>query len=132
MTIKKFFLLFSVTIFLGCGNSHSDYAILEGIDSLLAKEENYHAYERLVNIDPTDLMSEKDKAYYYLLYTITLVRLQEISVEDTAIDTSIRFYDQINDGEKLARSLYYKGMAMTMNGDNEEALSCIKKSGKYC
>lgn len=128
MTIKKFFLLFSVTIFLGCGNSHSDYAILEGIDSLLAKEENYHAYERLVNIDPTDLMSEKDKAYYYLLYTITLVRLQEISVEDTAIDTSIRFYDQINDGEKLARSLYYKGMAMTMNGDNEEALSCIKKA----
>ena len=128
MTIKKFFLLFSVTIFLGCGKGNSDYAVLEDIDSLLAKEENHHAYERLVNIDPTELMNEKNRAYYHLLYTISLVRLQEISVEDTAINISIRFYDRINDSEKLARSLYYKGMAMAMNGDNEEALSCIKRA----
>lgn len=81
MTIKKFFLLFSVTIFLGCGKGNSDYAVLEDIDSLLAKEENHHAYERLVNIDPTELMNEKNRAYYHLLYTISLVRLQEYQLK---------------------------------------------------
>lgn len=98
-------------------------------DTLLAKEENDSALRQLLKIDTAMITSESDRAYYNLLYTNTLFRLQLPVNSDSAIDISIKYYEKSQDKSKLARSLYYKGMTIyERNGDIKKVIECVKKA----
>lgn len=85
---------------------------------ITCKEENDSALRQLLKIDTAMITSESDRAYYNLLYTNTLFRLQLPVNSDSVIDISIKYYEKSQDKPKLARSLYYKGMTIyKRNGD---------------
>lgn len=117
-----------VTVFAGCKNDSPIYTRLEKVDRLLTKEENDSALERLMSIDVNSITEDKDRAYYFLLFTETLYRLQLPTYSDTAINASIKYYRQSNNKRNLARALYYKGMMASGRGDIKETVRYVKEA----
>ena len=125
-TIILLFLI--VTVFTGCKNDSPIYTRLEKVDRLLTKEENDSALECLMSIDANSIKAYKDRAYYFLLFTETLYRLQLPTYSDTAINASIKYYRQSNNKRNLARALYYKGMMASGRGDIKETIRYVKEA----
>ena len=121
-------LFVTVTCFTCCKNDSRTYVYLAQIDSLLTKEENDAALERLMTMDVNKITDDEDKAYYYLLRTETFYRLQLPTYSDTAINASIKYYRQSSDRRNLARALYYKGMMASENGKSKEAVRYVKEA----
>lgn len=117
-----------VTVFTGCKNDSPIYTRLEKVDRLLTKEENDSALECLMSIDANSIKAYKDRAYYFLLFTETLYRLQLPTYSDTAINASIKYYRQSNNKRNLARALYYKGMMASGRGDIKETIRYVKEA----
>lgn len=117
-----------VTFFTCCKNDSRTYVYLAQIDSLLTKEENDAALERLMTMDVNKITDNEDRAYYYLLRTETFYRLQLPTYSNTAINASIKYYRQSSDRRNLARALYYKGMMASENSNASEAIKYVKEA----
>lgn len=124
------FLFLIVTIVTAC-NSHSlTYKKLEKADSLFMNDKDSAALEMLTSISNDKLKTEEERAYYDLLLTSTRYRLRLITDKDTLNKVCIEYYRRTDDKEKLARALYYKGMAIYKFGDVGTTIRMVKEAEK--
>jgi tetratricopeptide (TPR) repeat protein len=114
-------------ILAGCDNNKS-YKKLEEIDHLLTIEKLETAYKGINEIKASDLMDERDSAYFYLLKTQTLYRLYKPVTSDSMINYSIKYYEKTDDKVKLASAYYYKGVVDYSSGRTKDAVVYLKKS----
>ena len=75
---------------------HETYGYLTDTDSIIVNQENYYlALDRLNDIDISDLDS-KSKAYFYLLKTKVLFRMEYTLPNEDMINYSIDYYKTHN------------------------------------
>ena len=124
----SFVIAILVVIFAGCRQDNKMYEKLEKIDSLIEHKDYSAAYAQLTDIDKANVTEEKLSAYYNLLMTHALYSLRQPIANDSLINISIAYYEKAKNKEKLAQSLYYKGM-LNDNLDNVElAITNLKKA----
>lgn len=104
---------------------------LKQIDSLLTDGKVDSVGIRLDGIAMSDLKSESDSAYYYLIKTEYLYRKWIPAESDSAINYCIDYYKDTPDKEKLARAYYYKGVAILENIDLGQAILMVKQAEEY-
>lgn len=130
MTKKLLFIIITVFIILNCKNESQTFKLLSLTDSLLQKNENDSALHVLEKINIDDIKDSSEIAYYNLLHTQTLHRLYIPITSDSAINISVRYYENTADKEKTARAYYYKGVLSYSLKKVEEATYYFKR-GKY-
>lgn len=122
-----FTLLAFVMTIVGCDDDATSEQ-LKQIDALLADGKVDSVGIFLNRIAMSNLQSESDSAYYYLIKTEFLYR-KWIPVEsDSAISYSLNYYQRTNDMEKCARAYYYKGVAILENIDMGQAILMVKQA----
>lgn len=123
----QFLMILASIIMIGC-KGESVTAQLEQIDTLLVHDQVDSALITLENIPMEAIHNKKDSAYYYLLMTETKYR-KWIPVEsDSAINFCINYYEDYSDNEKLARSYYYKGVALFSSHDIPQTIVHLKRA----
>lgn len=111
MKTKTFFsFVLTALLLIGCQSRSHVEEQLAIIDTLLIHDKVDSAKIMLEKIQLTDLKSQEDSAYYYLVQTETNYRNRIPLETDQGINYSQKFYEATNDREKLARSLFYKGV----------------------
>ncbi|MCI6549251.1 MAG: hypothetical protein MR450_00110 [Prevotella sp.] len=101
---------------------------LEQIDSLLGQGNVDAAYMYLQTIPQASLDNREDIAYYTLLKTEALYRLN-LPIKNDSIDYSIFYYEQGRSRERLARAYYYKGVTLCFNrGNMKNGIMMLKKA----
>lgn len=110
---------------------HETYGYLTDTDSIIVNQENYYlALDRLNDIDISDLDS-KSKAYFYLLKTKVLFRMEYTLPNEDMINYSIDYYKKHNNSYKLAESYYLKARNLENRGDMKNNIICLKQAEKY-
>ena len=82
----------------------------------------------LREIDYEALKDNHLKALYGLLYTSANIKKQKVPDNDSLIDYSIQFFENINDSYHLADSYYYKGMMCYAKKQLEVSAHYLKKA----
>lgn len=123
--VELAFFAFVITMIIGCsGNDMS--AQMELIDALLTDEKVDSAGILLDEISISNLQTAKDSAFYYLLQTEIQYRKWIPAQSDSAINYCVSYYQGTSDKEKLARTYYYKGVAILENKEFTEAVHMVK------
>lgn len=111
-------LFVSVQLFVCCTNGERTNTSLVQVDSLLRGGFVDSAYIKLGSVLPSQLRSEADSSYYFLLHAQASYRMYKPAAPMKWLDFAIRYYLKIgHDAEKLASAYYYKGMLLYENGD---------------
>ncbi|NPD91289.1 tetratricopeptide repeat protein [Xylanibacter muris] len=121
-----FILSIPLSALTGC-NKGDIHKRLAQVDSLLIKNMPDSAMKMLEQIPEKNISDKEARAYYNLLMTQTRYRLYLPITSDSLINISIDYYKQ-EQGEKLARSYYYKGITLHEIGRVKEAVVCLKKA----
>lgn len=119
--------LFLAMIVVGCDNGKC-YHRLTHIDTLLYKDMDDSARNELNRIALNELKNSKDFAYYRLLKTQIIFRQGLIIQNDSMIDRSIAYYENVDDKHKLAQAYYFKGRMLYKRGEDKDAMSFLKKA----
>ena len=98
------------------------------IDSLLIHDMVDSAKVLIKDISLKDMDSEEDSAFYYLVLTETNYRNRIPSESDSSINYSLRFYETTNDNEKLARTLFYKGVTIFNKNKIQQTIHLLKQA----
>lgn len=105
----KYIIVFSITLcmnlFLSCADKEMKQ--LESIESILDKCPQ-QALDTLTKID-VQRFSDDKKAFYYLLLVKAKNYSESISISDTLIDFSIRYYTPRKDSLRLFQAHYLRG-----------------------
>lgn len=119
----------SVSLFLfgtfSCTSPGTHYNTLVTADSLIISRPD-SALHILQTIDASRLNTNKEKAYYALLYTQALHKNDYPLGDDSIISIASRYYAKSKDKEKYARSLLYHGAALEENDLRADALEYYK------
>ena len=120
------FILF-VLSYVGCHQDNAVQMQLMQIDTLLSKNQDEEAYEKLQSL--TDTATAADVAYYNLLKTRCLYKMNYEFKNDSLIDAALQYY-QTNNGEQSrhGEALYYKGEIAFLFGNMDEAILYSKKA----
>lgn len=100
---------------------------LVAIDSLLQIEQADSAQSLLYKLNAA-VLPQQDKAYYFLLSTITKHKRYIPITSDSLINISIKTFENNGDSYKLAYSYLYKGYILYDANKVTEALLCWKKA----
>lgn len=127
--MKRYFIIF-IFIALTCAGCRQDNAVqiqLMRIDTLLSNNQDEKAYEMLQAL--TDTATAADIAYYNLLKTRCLYKMNYEFENDSLIDAALQYY-LTNGGEKsrLGEALYYKSEVSFLLGNMEDAILYAKKA----
>lgn len=126
--VKAFFLLLPGIFLMLFGCQGHMEGQLGRIDSLLGQDNVDAASMYLHTIPSTDIDSKKDMAYYTLLKTEILYRM-DMPVSNDSIDYSIFYYEQNGPKDKLARAYYYKGVIQCLDRNNSKnGIILLKKA----
>ena len=125
--IELTLLAIAVMMIMGCGRNDMS-AQLEHIDALLTDEKVDSAGILLDEISISNLLTAKDSAFYYLLQTEIQYRKWIPVQSDSAINYSVSYYQGNSDKEKLARTYYYKSVAILENKDFTKAVHMVKQA----
>lgn len=110
--MKKYLWIFLVNaciLVVGCSNK--DNAIkLSQIDELLEQDNVDSANLQFSQLSLSEMKSKADSAYFFLVQTEVFYRKYIESTSDSGITSSLIFYKEKPDIEKLARAYYYKGV----------------------
>ena len=82
--------------------------MLKDIDTVIVNE-YYDSALSMIRDIPSIQLTDKEKAYYYLLKTKLLFRMGVTIATDSMIDYSIGYYTANKENSKLAESYYLKG-----------------------
>lgn len=118
-------ILLIVCVTVCCTNKYN--STLEFADSLLQKGNADSAQLILYSVN-SQKFTQKDKAYYYLLTTISKHKLYIHITSDSLINYSVSIFDHIHDQYNLARSYLYKGYVLYDLNRTWESLICWKKA----
>ena len=86
------------------------------------------AWTMLGNIPTSLLDMGEDKALYNLLFTEAAYKLYKPFNDDSLISYSVKYYESVNNPERLATAYYYKGSVVEKLGNISEATLYYKKS----
>lgn len=122
-------LFVSVQLFVCCTNGERTNTSLVQVDSLLRGGFVDSAYIKLGSVLPSQLRSEADSSYYFLLHAQASYRMYKPADPMKWLDFAIRYYLKIgHDAEKLASAYYYKGMLLYENGDVRNGVLNLKNA----
>lgn len=128
MKIKSnIFSLLLFTFFLTNCERTIENRMLLRTDSLLIRSELDSANQILSVLEHTYL-SKEDHAYYKLLKAISLYKAEEETISDTLFDSSISFYRNRGNRDRLATALIYKGTVLIEEGRYVEAATNLKEA----
>ena len=120
--------ILSIMLLFGCQSRNDAMEQLILIDSLLIHDMADSAKVLIEDISLKDMDSEEDSAYYYLVLTETNYRNRIPSESDSGINYSLRFYETTNDNEKLARTLFYKGVTTFSKDSIQKYFMLLKQA----
>ena len=122
-------LFFQLTIlfFIGCRQNTNTHTQLVAIDSLLIHEKADSALIILNNLHPNK-SDEEDLAYFHLLKTQALYKAYLPIHSDSIINSSISYYEESNNTQKLGWAYFYKACIISEMGKEKEALDILKKA----
>lgn len=125
----SYLIAFFALLAMGCSDKSRTNQTLVEIDSLLDKGMVDSAYTRLQDIQPRNIATADDSAYYYLLRTQTEFRLYKPINTTKHIDFAINVFS-INkaDKDKLAAAYYYKSMVSYDLGKVKDGVISLKKA----
>lgn len=124
-----FSIIFIVLALTGCKHGSVPNAALSRVDSLLADGVVDTAYAHLENIQPGELLTADDSAYFFLLYSQAAYRLYKPADYMDKLDYGIRHYSQKSaEQEKLATAYYYKGMILYDRGNVRDGILYLKRA----
>lgn len=111
----------------GCHQDNAVQIQLMQIDSLLSKNQDEKAYEMLQSL--TDTATAADVAYYNLLKTRCLYKMDYEFENDSLIDAALQYY-LTHSGEKsrLGEALHYKSAIAFQLGNMDDAILYAKKA----
>ena len=111
----------------GCSQSIKEDDKLITIDSLLMEELPDSALNIIKSIDYT-FFDEDKKAYFNLLKTQALYKAYLPIHSDSIINSSISYYEESNNTQKLGWAYFYKACIISEMGKEKEALDILKKA----
>ncbi len=127
--MEKFAVLFILFVlsYVGCHQDNAVQIQLMQIDTLLSKNQDEKAYEMLQSL--TDTATAEDVAYYNLLKTRCLYKMNYEFENDSLIDAALQYY-LTHSGEKsrLGEALHYKGEIAFLFGNMDDAIIYAKKA----
>ena len=112
-------------LFFACTSNRYDARLLQ-VDSLQEKDRDSAAFEQLKRIGVKEL-SERDKAFYYMLSTFVRYKLY-IPLNDSTINNSIDYYMRDDDDEMLSRAYLYKACSLAERNDLSPMVYYLKKA----
>ena len=120
----SFFSVLFVVMVLSCGRvSDSIDNTLLYIDSLLAGRDEQKALQCVSQLSDS-MMTDSQKAYYYLLLTQARYKNDVVATQDDEINFSVRYYADSKDENKYMRSLLYQGAVSEELGHLDKAVDC--------
>ena len=100
---------------------------LRNIDSLVVREQYDSAYVLLDNFDES-LMTEDDKAHFYLLSTQLGYLTNNPLPSDSLLDLAIAYYSKVGNNQKLADAYYYKSCKPIIEQNYPDAILICKEA----
>lgn len=91
-----------------CTPQHNLNALLMQADSLM-EEQPDSALRILESINPEQLHTQPNRAFYALLLTQARDKNYIVQTDDSLIQTAVQYYDSIGDALLQAKAYYYKG-----------------------
>lgn len=91
-----------------CKPQHNPNALLTQADSLM-EERPDSALHILESINPEQLHTQHNRAFYALLLTQARDKNYIVQTDDSLIKTAVQYYDSIGDAVLQAKAYYYKG-----------------------
>ena len=119
------FLFILSFLFFACTSNRYDARLVQA-DSLQEKDRDSAAFEQLKRIGVKEL-SERDKAFYYMLSTFVRYKLY-IPLNDSTINNSIDYYMREGDDEMLSRAYLYKACSLAERNDFSPMVYYLKKA----
>ena len=127
--MKKYIIIFILVVlsYAGCQRDNAVQIQLMQIDTLLSENQDEKAYELLQAL--TDTATAADIAYYNLLKTRCLYKMNYEFENDSLIDAALQYYLN-NSGEKsrLGEALHYKSEVSFLLGNMDDAILYAKKA----
>lgn len=111
-----------------CSKNSQTMKALALIDSLQSNQRYDSAYNEMARFDTSNIKTDGERAYYYLLNTEIMATKNKTTNNDSVINYSIRYYEKHGDNRKLAYAYYYKGVYLADKGDNIGSMASIKKA----
>lgn len=126
---KVILFIFIVTFISACHFSTEIDKKLSDAETIMEDKPDTALYI-LNNIDTTSFNNHRQKALYYLLHVQAEFKTyQKIITNDSLLEFSIEYFENNNEQELLARSLFYRGRTMEIYRKQIfEALPYIKRS----
>ncbi len=121
------YLLLLMTLIISCSDD-SYRKQLNDIEQLLKQQKNEEACKLLNNMNPEELEDNEDVyALYWLLKMQADVRLGNPIKSIDPLRHSVKYYEKINDYERLIWTYYYMGFVLDDLDQRPEAVVYLKK-----
>lgn len=127
--MEKFAVIFILFVlsYVGCHQDNAVQMQLMQIDTLLSKNQDEKAYEMLQAL--TDTTTVADIAYYNLLKTRCLYKMDYEFENDSLIDAALQYYlTNTDEKSRLGETLHYKSEVSFLLGNMEDAIMYAKKA----
>lgn len=107
--MRKIIHLFAILLMLTACDGTRVSEKLDLIDSLIVKNQIDSAYAIHHSLNES-IMTEEDKAHYYLLATKLGYYANHPLPTDSLLDLALTYYNKVGNGQKLADAYYYKSI----------------------
>ena len=124
---RTMFILILLSVLTAC-NHRSVSEKLGEIDSLVTEEQFDSAYALLNNIHEIDMLTEEDKAHYWLLSTQLGYVTDRPVPPDSLLDKTIAYYNKVGNQQKMSDAYYYKSCKYRKEADYPTAILYAKKA----
>lgn len=126
----EYLLILATVIAMGCEGERVTEK-LEQIDSLLVHDQVDSALVRLSDLD-LSFFDQADSAYYYLIQTEAHYRANALTLEDSIVNYSLKYYERSHNNEKKARAHYYNSVtSLYLNNNLTTSIFLIKQAEGY-
>lgn len=128
MNMKKIIYLFVILLMLTACDGTRVSEKLDQVDSLISKDLIDSAYAIHHSLNEA-IMTEEDKAHYYLLATQLGYATNHPLSTDSLLDMAFTYYNKVGNSQKLADAYYYKSLrAEKINNNYSQSILYCKEA----
>ena len=128
MNMKKIIYLFVILLMLTACDGTRVSEKLDQVDSLISKDLIDSAYAIHHSLNEA-IMTEEDKAHYYLLATQLGYATNHPLSTDSLLDMAFTYYSKVGNSQKLADAYYYKSLrAEKINNNYSQSILYCKEA----
>lgn len=125
---RIFYVIGGMLLLVGCERGSISSKLAE-VDSLVVREENDSAYQKISSLDESTIKNQEDLAHYNLLRVqIGFLVSKPIASADSLLNEVIRFYKKHKNVEKLADAYYYKAVGYSNLCDFKQSIHYFKEA----